>query len=303
MRSFIFSYLIVISNFVFGQTIQSTAISLKMEFNKAVEISSIAYVGDSIYMPASKCGQVFIGKIQKDVLNFRTTYIKKRNYEGLAYFNECFYFSDDSNPKIYKYNKTFDKQLDSYLIITRPGDETINGNNGFEGISVLNDSVFYILLEKDLNNHYSVLFKGILKNRQIKIVEKKYLLVDNKSRYCDLFYQDDYLYLLKTSFYGSKKKPFNENNCNTNNQCEIRFLKLDNNLNIEKNDSILNPDVKMSLSQSVREKCNSFNTNIEGFTIDSSGVIYIVSDNFYGNATCDEEGQKKTLLMRARIEH
>jgi uncharacterized protein YjiK len=267
----------------------TATIVLPEVFDKAVQISSLAWAGDSLYLPTEKCGTVLIGKLDPSGMKYREVYLgARRQTEGMAYYKGNFYLSDDSAYKVYKYNKLFDT-VTTYPIKLRAYDERITGSNGFEGITVVNDSVFYLLLEKDKSNMYSVLYKGVLRNNQVVVTDKRRIAVDRSSRYSDIYLRDSKLYLVKSSFYGG--------NCNTKNRYELRFLELSDDMSVKKRDNVIETDLLISLTGFVLAKCDSFNTNVEGITMDNSGNFYIVSDNFFGNA-CEAAGQRRTLLMR-----
>jgi len=265
--------------------VNTLIIQLPKGLDGAVQISGMALRNDSVFMPLEKCGQLFRGKLSGNSVSGELISLDhKRQTEGVSYYNDFFYFSDDARSTIYQYNAAF--QLTARLPIRLVNHEGINGTRGFEGIAVVNDSIFLLLLEKKARAQVSVLYKGILKSGEISIAKKKYIPLEQGTRYCDLYYRNGRLYLLWSMDYPEDRKT---------NQYEIRYLDLDHDLNFLKADT-LHPELYLSLTLPVRDKYHDFDTNIEGITMDAEGNFYIISDNC--QCECEGVAEKKTLFMK-----
>jgi len=264
----------------------SSIIKLPGISNKALQISCIAVKGDSIFMPLEKCGQIFRGKLNGNTLTGSIKDLdQKRQIEGMAYYDGNFYFSDDAKNNIYKYNSAF-VLVKRYPILLGEH-EGINGENGFEGMAVMNDNIFYILLEKTKDEKYSILFRLELLHDKLQVISKNYIRLDSNRRYCDLFYKDQTLYLLRSSYFRQTPEK---------NQYEIRKLQLDPDFKVLQNSDTIETKPYVTLTDYVQAKKIAFDTNVEGFTMDQNGNIYIVSDNC--KCQCSAKPDKYTLLMK-----
>ncbi|AXY77340.1 hypothetical protein D3H65_26645 [Paraflavitalea soli] len=280
-----------------GQTYHFSNVALGKSFSKALQISSIASVDDSLYLPAEKCGKIYIGKIVSDSLRYRTASMTVGATEGLAYHNGFFYTSDDAANVVRKYNKTFSQQPVEYIIDFNGFQHKPTDGNGFEGVAVLNDTTIVLLLEKVKSLRCAVLYRGIIRADKIVLVEQRLLGVVTKERYCDLHYRNDTLFLLKSAYFGERTRPFLVNNCNQENNYSIRYLEISPKGNSQEW-LTGTPSLLFSLKKAALDNCNAYNTNIEGIAADVYGNFYAVSDNLYANGLCDVSGENKTLLLK-----
>lgn len=292
MKLYILFHLVILSNISFCQN--AYRLRTPDELEKVVEISSIAWVNDSLYLPAAKCGQIYKLPVCTTDCKREGTVIlvPKRNTEGIAYCNGSFYLSDDDSKFVYRYNSDFTK-FDSFLINLRTSDIGIIDNAGFEGIAVVKDSILFLLLEKATRAnqilHNSVLYECRLRQNNVEIIDKHILEEDKDTRYCDLLYMSDTLFLLRSTFISRN---------NPGNKYEIHYLLTDYNYNIYKVKPSLTTQFLKSVTQDVRRYSTEYDTNVEGLGRDSEGNFYIVTDNDNNNTRCLSPSEKRTLLLK-----
>jgi hypothetical protein len=263
-------------------------IKMDKRFDAAIEISSIVYLQDTVYLASTVCESVYMGTIDHN--SFKISAVKHLadcDYEGAAYHKGYFYFSDDKKDSVFRYRNTFGTQPSVYPIALN-GNEGVNlPDNGFEGIAAINDTTFYILLENSKKG-CSILYKGILKANKLQLLPGKQMIPG--MRYCDLFYDNDSktLYLLKTNKYDRRYM--------------IDSLELDSiTYNIKKAENpsgTITTNLVCDFSRYVNENDAYYDTNIEGLTMVDKNTFYIISDNCMGCSCGQIRPRHKTLFMR-----
>ncbi|AWV97900.1 SdiA-regulated domain-containing protein [Arcticibacterium luteifluviistationis] len=289
----------IIPQFCFSQEFQT--FDLPEVFKKGVEISSIAIVGNDIYLPTESCNKIYILSIKDPnyidsiALNFDMAY----EIEGLAFYNQrFFFFTNEKNNSLHIYDlkKNEESQI-NYAFNSQP--KNIDTYRGLEGMAYNRQKkILYILREKNTSSEQAYIYcfsvkdsSGIFNLEQLKINGKDKVTIDlnHGFRYSDFCLSEDSksLRLLLTS----------------KGQYYIESLNLDNTSMLPMKSSykigeLIPKDISHYANKLL--ETNSSN-NLEAIYL-SNGRYYIASDNHMTSSPdCETVVNLKTGLISIKL--
>ncbi|SFU56667.1 Esterase-like activity of phytase [Pustulibacterium marinum] len=296
LKLLIFTCTSLITTTICAQKIEN--IKLEDKLHKPYEFSSIDSYRDTIYLMSETCTSFF--KIDKDSgkefqeISFANP---DRSYDIEAYCNyeNGFFFADETDNSIYHVSNKSNLLL-PHKLLRIESEQNRNRDFGIEGLCLNPEKNILYVIKEFGKNKTSILYCYTILQKEnsvsLKLKKRVDISLGNMYRYTDIAFdsQKNSLYLLRTKF-----KNYSIDVISLNDQSGLP----DNN----------NYKYKNFISYNISSKINSYfeegySTNMEGITIDETGKIYLVSDNYTGrDRTCesDEQSDRKTLLLKLTL--
>ncbi len=272
-----------------------------------LQASGITTDGSCFYVALEGCGAVLkidlTGSTPNQELLWNTSSIDKGSknpeIEGIAYYNQKLFLVDEANTIVYKMDTSSPSNTQKINIDPSFGIKR-SGQYGLEGIAFDPSSRLFYLLHESTRNRKDICSdaKYIAKIYVTKLSEDQKTLepafgnaeqstfpicIVKKSRYTDIHYDQINSKLL--ALYTRKNPAF----------YKVMEIGLDSSGKpTGENTEIMELTAKVEYA---RDNLH-FSSNLEGVTVDSSGTLYIVSDNYSGSKPYNEKADDVTLLLK-----
>jgi len=272
-------------------------INLPAEMDKQVCISGMKFYNGKLYLASERCPSIFVIDPVKGALTQTINIQVPANFEmeGMTSYKDKLYLISENVAAIYEVSipagniKT--------IQTSTPLPAKSKDGDGMEGIAANEkDNKFYLLRERNDNMSKSEIYTfSVEPGNETSPVVLKYesmieLPLENPQwRYSDICVDKatSKLLCLKSYSKGKFRQQF------------LEAIDIDNTGKLVVG-SLKNVPVENFTDASNSYKTQRYSMNLEGISIDDDGVIYIVSDNTSGKASCELPAKEKTILLQLK---
>jgi uncharacterized protein YjiK len=265
--------------------------------NKQVCISGMKFYNSQLYFASERCPMIIVFDPEKKVINSTIELQVPQNFEmeGMTSYKDKLYLVSENIAAIYEV--TIATGAIKTIQTSIPLPEKAKSGDGMEGIAANEkNNKFYLLRERDEDMTHSQIYTFNVEqgNENSPVILKSEsrieLPLENPQwRYSDICVDtvNSRLLCLKSYSKGKLRQQFLESiDIDASGKLLVETLK---NIPVENFTDVSNA-----------YKTQDYSMNLEGITIDSNGIIYIVSDNTSGKASCELEAKEKTILLQLK---
>lgn len=270
-------------------------VPLSADMDKQVCISGLKFHDGKLYLASERCPVVFIADPANGNITGSVNMQVPKNFEmeGITSYKDKLYLVSENDVAVYEV--TIPDGSIRIVETSIPLPPKSKDGDGMEGIAAneIHDK-FYLLRERNEDMTKSQIYTfGIERDKESNNVKLKYEsmielpLLSSQWRYSDICYdkENSRLICLKSFSKGKLRQQF------------IESISIDNNGQLQV-ETLANIPVDKFSEISNEYKDQKYSMNLEGITVDTSGTIFIVSDNTSGKALCDQPSKEKTILLR-----